>query len=73
MRVYNKNLQKSRFWWVKVRVPFRAPCFGFREFPKIRGSLFWGPYNKDPAIQGTMNQRPLSSETTTRILAKRAI
>ena len=21
-----------------------------REFPKIRGTLFWGPYNKDPTI-----------------------
>ena len=20
------------------------------EFPKIRGTLFWGPYNKDPTI-----------------------
>ena len=20
------------------------------EFPKIRGTLFWGPYNKDPII-----------------------
>ena len=20
------------------------------EFPKIRGALSWGPYNKDPAI-----------------------
>ena len=24
------------------------------EFPKIRGTLFWVPYNKDPTIQGTM-------------------
>ena len=22
--------------------------FGIWEFPKIRGTLFWGPYNKDP-------------------------
>ena len=22
--------------------------FGIGEFPKIRGTLFWGPYNKDP-------------------------
>ena len=21
------------------------------EFPKIRGALLWGPYNKDPTIQ----------------------
>ena len=20
------------------------------EFPKMRGTLYWGPYNKDPAI-----------------------
>ena len=20
------------------------------EFPKIRGTVFWGPYNKDPTI-----------------------
>ena len=20
------------------------------EFPKIRGTLFWGPYNRDPII-----------------------
>ena len=20
------------------------------EFPKMRGTLFWGPYNKDPTI-----------------------
>ena len=20
------------------------------EFPKIRGTLFWGPYNKDPIV-----------------------
>ena len=24
------------------------------EFPKIWGTLFWGPYNKDPTIQGTV-------------------
>ena len=23
------------------------------EFPKIRGTLFWGPYNKDPTILGS--------------------
>ena len=21
------------------------------EFPKIRGTLFWGPYNKDPTMR----------------------
>ena len=24
------------------------------EFPKIRGTLFWGPDNKDPTILGTI-------------------
>ena len=24
------------------------------EFPKIRGTLFWGPDNKDPTISGTI-------------------
>ena len=24
------------------------------ELPKIRGTLFWGPYTKDPTIQGTI-------------------
>ena len=25
-------------------------CFFFWEFPKIRGTSFGGPYNKDPTI-----------------------
>ena len=29
------------------RVPLKGYCKGF---PKIRGTLFWGPYNKDPTI-----------------------
>ena len=24
------------------------------ELPKIRGTLFWGPYKKDPTIQSTI-------------------
>ena len=24
------------------------------EFPEIRGTLFWGPENEDPTIQGTI-------------------
>ena len=37
---------KSRNW------PSRAPVSSssMREFPKIRGTLFWGPYNKDRII-----------------------
>ena len=26
-----------------------GPAIGW-EFPKIGGTLFWGPYNKDPTI-----------------------
>ena len=29
------------------------------EFPKIRGTLFWGPYNKDPTIWGTIFGSPI--------------
>ena len=29
------------------------------EFPKIRGTLFWGPYNKDPTIWGTILGPPI--------------
>ena len=26
-------------------------------FPKIRDTVFWGPYNKDPTILGTIGFR----------------
>ena len=29
------------------------------EFPKIRGTLFGGPYNKDPSIWGTILGSPI--------------
>ena len=29
------------------------------EFPKIRGALFWGPYDKDPTIKGTILGSPI--------------
>ena len=29
------------------------------EFPKIRGTSFWGPYSKDPTIQGTILGSPI--------------
>ena len=32
------------------------------EFPKIRGTLFWGPYNKDPTIE-VLYWGPLFSKT----------
>ena len=30
-------------------VPLKGSIKGL-EFPKIRGTLLWGPYNKDPTI-----------------------
>ena len=33
----------------------------FWDFPKLRGTLFWGPYNKDPTIQGSIFWGPLFS------------
>ena len=30
-----------------------------REFPKIRGTLFWGPYNEDPTMYGTILGSPI--------------
>ena len=28
-----------------------GPCTSHKwDFPKIRGTFFWGPYNKDPTI-----------------------
>ena len=37
------------FWLPNIvrHLIFRVPI---REFPKIRGTLFRGPYNKDPTI-----------------------
>ena len=29
------------------------------EIPKIRGALFWGPYNKDPTIWGSILGSPI--------------
>ena len=29
------------------------------EFPKIRGTLLWGPYNKDPTIWGAILGSPI--------------
>ena len=33
--------------------------FGMWEFPRIRGTLFGGPYNTDPTISGTTLGPPL--------------
>ena len=41
-----------RATWLRIRYP--SVCLhGIRdtwEFPKIRGTVFWGPYNKDPTM-----------------------
>ena len=29
------------------------------QFPKIMGTLLWGPYNKDPTIQGASPGSPI--------------
>ena len=29
------------------------------EFPKIGGTLFWGPYNQDPTISGAKLGSPI--------------
>ena len=36
-----------------------------REFPKIRGIFFWGPYNKDPTIWGTILGSPIFGNSRT--------
>ena len=30
-----------------------------QEFPKMKGTLFWGPYNMDPTILGTILGSPI--------------
>ena len=42
-------------WWTVSGV---LPRFSW-EFPKIRGTLFRGPYNKDPTIEGTILGSPI--------------
>ena len=38
-------------WGVKYVEKLKLVCVGFIwGFPKIRGTLFWAPYNKDPTI-----------------------
>ena len=35
------------------------PCDPIWEFPKLRGTLFWCPYDKDPTIWGTIFVSPI--------------
>ena len=37
------------------------------EFPKIRGTLFWGPYNNDPTNSSTILGSPIFGNS--RVLA----
>ena len=50
-------IEMHRGFTTEVLIPVELRCLGFRgistsiwEFPKIRGTLFEGPYNKDPTI-----------------------
>ena len=39
---------------------FAEQCVKFIwDFPKVRGTLFWGPYNKDPTISGSILGSPI--------------
>ena len=40
-------------WGYGFRIQ-RLRSEGIWEFPKIRGTLFWGRFNKDPTIWGTI-------------------
>ena len=42
-----KTSRAQVFWIFGVCTGAYTPIW---EFPKIRGTLFWGPYNKDPTI-----------------------
>ena len=41
------------------RTSIEQGSFGIWEFPKIRGTLFWGPYNKDPTIEAPISGSPI--------------
>ena len=58
-RIYQIHSYLCPLTHLLIRVLATGPCahrqdtdnFKFRwGFPKIRGTLFWGPYNKDPTI-----------------------
>ena len=38
-----------------------------REFPKIGGTLFWGPYNMDPTILRTILGSPIFGNSHFRV------
>ena len=47
-----KGIHKGSYLRDPLRDPLREPVWGLglRGFPKIRGTLVWGPYKKDPPI-----------------------
>ena len=51
------------FWTLLPRAhtgePLSSETPNIGEFPKIRGGLFAGPYNKDPTIKGTIFGSPI--------------
>ena len=51
----SKAIQEiTRRSWGPKRSNHMNLVFWDLEFAKMRGTLFWGPYNKDPAISGTI-------------------
>ena len=54
------NTECLRFEEASPRLCLRiSDCFLKWDFPKIRGTLSWGPYNKDPTIKGTVSGSPI--------------
>ena len=45
--------------YVPLEFGARVSTVRIWEFPKIRGTRFGGPYNKDPTIEGTIFGSPI--------------
>ena len=53
-------LFRLRSWALgPVALPARASGRIYGIFRKFRGTSFWGPYSKDPTIQGTILGSPI--------------
>ena len=55
--LHTEALQHSKH--PKCTKPPKGPKILIWEFPKIRGTLSWGPYNKDPTIWDTILGSPI--------------
>ena len=51
-------VQRLRFKALQ-RLPLSVYEVSIREFPKIRGTLFWGPCDKDPTVWGAILGSPI--------------